>query len=107
MIAVMNRLPVKEGAAGELVEMFATSRGAVQDFPGFVSMEVMRSEEESEVVVITWWESRAAFEEWVHSDSFRKAHGRSGAHLMTGHPKMTTYEVDLRREPGSAGASQT
>ncbi|TCJ16801.1 antibiotic biosynthesis monooxygenase [Rubrobacter taiwanensis] len=106
MIAVMNRLPVREGAAGELVDMFATSRGAVQDFPGFVSMEVMRSEDEREVVVITWWESREAFEKWVESESFRRAHGRSGAHLLTGHPQMTTYAVEVRREPGEKGGGR-
>ena len=103
MIAVMNRLPVKEGATEELLEMFASRQGAVQDFPGFISMQVMSSEEESEVVVITWWQSREAFGDWVHSESFQKAHGRSGAHLMSGRPKMATYEVGLKREPGDAG----
>lgn len=44
MIAVFNRLPVKEGAAGQIVERFANSRGHVQGFPGFVSMEVLSSE---------------------------------------------------------------
>ncbi len=44
MIAIINRLPVKEGAAGEVVERFANSRGNVQGFPGFVSMEVLSSE---------------------------------------------------------------
>jgi len=33
MIAVVNRLPVKEGAADQVVERFANSRGNVQGFP--------------------------------------------------------------------------
>lgn len=49
MIAVFNRLPVKEGAAGQVAGMFADSRGNVQGFPGFASMEVVRSEGEDEV----------------------------------------------------------
>ncbi len=49
----MNSLPVKEGAADEVVERFAGSRGHVQDFPGFVSMEVLISAEEDEVLVVT------------------------------------------------------
>jgi len=53
MIAIFNRLPVKEGAAGQVVERFAKSRGHVQGFPGFVSMEVLRSEVADEVLVIT------------------------------------------------------
>jgi heme-degrading monooxygenase HmoA len=44
MIAVFNRLPVKKGAAGQIVERFANSRGHVRNFPVFVSMEVLSSE---------------------------------------------------------------
>ena len=53
MIAIMNSMPVNEGAADEVVERFSGSRGHVQDFPGFVSMEVMKSVEEDEVLVVT------------------------------------------------------
>ena len=56
MIAVVNSLPVKEGAAGRILERFAESRGHVQRFPGFVSMEVMRSEGDGEVLVVTRWQ---------------------------------------------------
>jgi heme-degrading monooxygenase HmoA len=35
VIAIFNSLPVKEGAADEIVDRFAASRGHVQ---GFVSM---------------------------------------------------------------------
>ena len=40
MIVIFNSLPLREGAADRIVERFAESRGHVQDFPGFVSMEV-------------------------------------------------------------------
>ena len=53
MIAIFNSLPVKEGAADTIVERFAESRGQVQGFPGFVSVEVLRSEGADEVPVIT------------------------------------------------------
>jgi heme-degrading monooxygenase HmoA len=68
MIAVVNSLPVKERAAGRIVERFAESRGHVQRFPGFVSMEVMRSEEDGEVLVVTRWQNRASFDAWVRSE---------------------------------------
>lgn len=98
MIAITNSLPVKEGAADQVVERFAESRGSVQGFPGFVSMEVLRSEDASEVLVVTWWRDRKAFEDWVHSEEFKEAHGRGGAgELLTGHPKMTFYEVAVER----------
>jgi heme-degrading monooxygenase HmoA len=64
MIAVFNRLSVKEGAAGQIVERFANSRGHVRGFPGFVSMEVLSSEGTEgadEVLIITRWQSRGTF----------------------------------------------
>ena len=44
MIAIFNSLPVKEGAADRVVERFRESRGNVQGFPGFISMEVLRAD---------------------------------------------------------------
>ena len=99
MIAIFNSLPVKEGAADRVVERFAESRGHVQDFPGFVSMEVLRSEAGDEVLVVTRWESRDAFDSWVGSDEFKKAHGRSGGgDLLRGHPQMSAYDVAVERD---------
>jgi heme-degrading monooxygenase HmoA len=100
MIAVINRLPVKEGAADEVVERFASSRGFVQEFPGFVSMEVLRSAGDNEVLVITRWRDKDAFDSWVQSDEFKKAHGRGGSDLLRGHPQMSTYDVAVKRELG-------
>jgi heme oxygenase (staphylobilin-producing) len=107
MIAVFNRLPVKKGAAGQIVERFANSRGHVRNFPGFVSMEVLSSEETEgaeEVLVITRWRSRDAFDFWVGSEEFKRAHGRGGGgDLLRGHPQMSTYEVAVERESEPPG----
>jgi heme oxygenase (staphylobilin-producing) len=102
MIAVINRLPVKEGMADQVVERFANGQGFVQDFPGFVSMEVLRSEEADEVLVITRWRDKDAFDSWVHSEAFKMAHGRGGGTgLLRGHPQMSTYDVAVKRDPKS------
>ncbi len=107
MIAVFNHLPVKEGAAAQVVERFANSRGHVQGFPGFVSMEVLSTEGtggEDEVLVVTRWQSRDAFDAWVGSEEFRRAHGKGGGgELLRGHPRMSTYEVAVEREPEPPG----
>jgi heme oxygenase (staphylobilin-producing) len=96
MIAITNSLPVKEGAADEVVSRFAGSRGNVQGFPGFVSMEVLKAEEE--VLVVTRWEDRESFDAWVGSEEFKKAHSRGGTgELLSGHPKMSSYEVAVER----------
>jgi heme-degrading monooxygenase HmoA len=102
MFAVINRLPVKEGAADQVVERFANSRGNVQGFPGFVSMEVLNSEAGDEVLMITRWRDKDAFDSWVGSDAFKRAHGRSGGgDLLRGHPQMSAYEIAVEREPES------
>jgi heme oxygenase (staphylobilin-producing) len=101
VIAIFNSLPVKEGAADEIVDRFAESRGHVQ---GFLSMEVLKSDAEDEVLVVTRWRDRESFEAWVHSDAFSRAHGRSGAGgLLTGHPRMTSYRVAVERAPEASG----
>src|SRR3712207_9009958 len=106
MIAVLNRLPVKEGADDQVVEQFANSRGSVQGFPGFVSMEVLRSEGADEVLVITRWENRDAFDSWVSSDEFKKAHGRGdGGDLLRGHPRMSSDRKSTRLNSSHANIS--
>jgi heme-degrading monooxygenase HmoA len=99
MIAVINRLPVKEGLANQVVERFANGQGFVQNFPGFVSMEVLSSEEADEVLVITRWRDQDAFDSWVHSDAFKKAHGRGGGSgLLREHPQMDNYKIFVKRD---------
>lgn len=106
MIAIFNSLRVKEGAADEIVDRFAESRGNVQGFPGFVSMEVLKSDAEDEVLVVTRWRDRESFEAWVRSDEFRRAHGRGGAGgLLTGHPRMSSYSVAVERAPEASGSA--
>ncbi len=70
MFAVINRLPVKEGAAEQVAGMFANSRGNVQGFPGFISMEVLRAEAGDGALVITPGRDKEAFDAWVHSEDF-------------------------------------
>jgi heme-degrading monooxygenase HmoA len=104
VIAIFNSLPVKEGASGEIVSRFAESRGHVQGFPGFVSMEVLESDAGDEVLVVTRWRDRESFEAWIHSDAFSRAHGRSGTgELLTGHPTMKSYRVAVERAPEASG----
>jgi heme oxygenase (staphylobilin-producing) len=63
-------------------------------------MEILRAQGADEVLVITRWQSKDAFDSWVASDEFRVAHGRSGGgDLLRGHPEMSLYEVAVERKP--------
>ena len=68
VIAIFNGVSVKEGAADRVVGTFRESRGNVQSFPGFISMEVLRAVAGDEVLVVTRWRDRDAFDAWVHSE---------------------------------------
>jgi heme-degrading monooxygenase HmoA len=43
----------------------------------------------------TVWDSRAAFEAWTRSESFRAAHHRAGEHKprYLGHPQFEGFEI--------------
>ena len=70
-------------------------------------MEVLRSEEGEEVLVVTRWRDREAFDSWVASEEFRRAHGGRGeGDLLFAHPEMTFYEVAVERGPGEGALDQ-
>ncbi|MDQ3921830.1 MAG: antibiotic biosynthesis monooxygenase, partial [Actinomycetota bacterium] len=56
------------------------------------------SEGADEVLVITRWQDREAFDLWVRSDEFKMAHRQGGGDLLREHPQMSTYEVAVERE---------
>ena len=56
------------------------------------------------MLVITRWQSRDAFDAWVGSEEFKRAHERGGGgDLLRGHPQMSTYEVAVERESEPPG----
>ncbi|MCR8643048.1 antibiotic biosynthesis monooxygenase [Paenibacillus sp. N1-5-1-14] len=77
MIIVTNTIQVKLGCSSAILERFKVAKG-VQSFEGFVRLDLLRTEgltEYEEIKVNTVWESKAHFEAWVASDSFKAAHG--------------------------------
>lgn len=50
MIAVINRLPAKEGMADQVIERFANDQEFVRVISISISVEVLRAEETDEVV---------------------------------------------------------
>ncbi|WP_298293218.1 antibiotic biosynthesis monooxygenase [Thiomonas sp.] len=72
---VANRVPVRPEFHAAFEERFRQRAGEVEKQPGFVRMEVLRPvDPEAPYVVLTHWESREAFQNWVRSDDFKRAH---------------------------------
>jgi heme oxygenase (mycobilin-producing) len=110
MITVANRIFVKPEFAADFEERFRQRAGLVDRMPGFISNQVLRPVNPGDpYVVLTWWESRDAFEAWTRSDEFREGHARSGTlpkEAFAGPNKLELHEVfldstrpDLEEEP--------
>lgn len=105
MVVVVNTIHVKPGYGELLAERFKTPK-RVHTFPGFVRMELQRTEgteEYEEYKVCTTWESKEAFDAWVQSDSFKHAHSqrqedKAGNEMVIGN-KITIHEILVTHLP--------
>ena len=75
MYIVTNRVPVADGYEEMFEERFRKRAGQVEKNPGFVRMAVLKPEsDDAPYVVMTTWQDKAAFENWVGSEDFKLAH---------------------------------
>ena len=99
MITVMNRISVKPEFAEAFEERFRTRAGLVDQMPGFIRNEVLRPTQDGKpYIVLTYWESREAFEGWTNSEQFKQGHARSGSlprEAFNGHSELEVHEVFL------------
>jgi heme-degrading monooxygenase HmoA len=97
MIVVCNRIPVNPQHAAAFEDRFADRASLVDGMPGFVSFQLLRPQNDGDpYVVMTFWETEAAFRAWTESDEFKEGHARSGSlppETFLGHPKIEMYEV--------------
>lgn len=102
MFVTMNRIFVTPDFAGQFEDNFRNRAKEVDKMPGFIRNAVLRPKgEDQPYVVQTFWESEAAFREWVGSDAFKKGHARSGTLPPEAFAKkgsLETYEVFLDTE---------
>jgi heme-degrading monooxygenase HmoA len=72
---VANRIPVRAAYRDAFEERFRQRASEVEKQPGFIRLEVLRPvQDDGFYVVLTHWENREAFENWVRSDDFKRAH---------------------------------
>ncbi|MFC6592196.1 antibiotic biosynthesis monooxygenase family protein [Deinococcus lacus] len=100
MIAVANRIPVNPELAGAFEERFLNRPGQVEQQPGFVATHLLRPTEPGQpYTVLTYWESREAFEAWRNSPDFKEGH--KGGHTLpegtvTGRNVLEIWDVFSR-----------
>ncbi len=100
MFVVANRIPVASGWEQRFKERFAQRAGQVELQPGFVRMQVLEpTDGDAPYVVLTTWESKAAFEAWVDSEDFRAAHRATlPKEAFAGRPVLERHEVVVAAE---------
>ncbi len=75
MIITMNHLFVASEYEAQFEERFLKRASTIDHVPGFLLNQVLRPTQAGEpYVVLTLWESQAAFENWLQSAAFRQAH---------------------------------
>jgi heme-degrading monooxygenase HmoA len=95
MFVVANRVPVASGWEESFEERFRRRAGQVEKQAGFVRMEILKPvSQETPYVVLTAWESQAAFQAWLGSDDFKAAHRHPlPKEAFIGEGKLEQYEI--------------
>ena len=78
----VSRLRVEEDRVEELVAAFRARAGLVDDFDGFVDLQVWRSDRDpGEVLMVSRWDSREHFKTYMRSHEHQVSHDRIGTGL--------------------------
>ena len=94
MITVANRIYVKPEYAEAFETAFRERAGLVDGMPGFLSNLVLRPVNEGDPYsILTFWESRADFLNWVRSEAFIKGHAQSGTLPRDAYPQPNVLEM--------------
>jgi heme-degrading monooxygenase HmoA len=99
MYVSVSRLRVEAGRSDELVAAFRRRAGLVDSHPGFVDLQVWRSDRDpGEMLMVSRWCDRDAFTAYMRSSDHRVSHDRIGASLkdsiqLQRLEQMQTYEV--------------
>ena len=100
MFIAMNRFRIAPGREHEFVEIWRNRETYLDEVPGFREFNLLRGPATEECTLFashSIWDSRAAFEDWTHSEAFRKAHASAGGAkgLYLGHPQFEGFDVVL------------
>jgi heme-degrading monooxygenase HmoA len=77
MYVSVSRLRVEDDRADDLVAAFRARLGLVDDFEGFVDLQVWRSDRDpGELLMVSRWDTREHFTRYMRSREHRASHDR-------------------------------
>ncbi|MCY4178423.1 MAG: antibiotic biosynthesis monooxygenase [Endozoicomonadaceae bacterium] len=75
MFVVANRIPLKDEWLDAFEERFNACAEYIKQQPGFIQMIMLRPDKANDPhVIMTTWQSKAAFEYWMQSENFKLTH---------------------------------
>ena len=100
MFVAMNRFKITPGFEEGFEKIWRERDSYLSEVPGFKAFNLLKGPVTDEYVLYashSVWESRAAFDAWTESESFRKAHAQASAPKGTylGHPDLELFESVL------------
>ena len=100
MYIAMNRFRIKPGCEQDFIEIWKNRDSHLQDVPGFKSFNLLQGASNDEYTLFSShavWESAQDFENWTHSEAFRKAHANAGSRrdIYMGPPQLECFEAVL------------
>jgi heme-degrading monooxygenase HmoA len=74
---VVSELEIEPRGSETLETAFRDRLGEVDAFPGHVGLQVWKDPRKpGRYMMVTWWESEAAFHSYMRSESHRRSHAR-------------------------------
>jgi heme-degrading monooxygenase HmoA len=104
MIVMMNVLRARPGCGQDVERAFDARERLLSEFEGFAGFELLRRDEDDEYISLTRWESMDAFEQWMSSEHFARAHSKRHRYgeIVRG-TELRRYELLDVEAPAIAG----
>ncbi|HEY8330170.1 antibiotic biosynthesis monooxygenase [Pseudomonas sp. MAP12] len=101
MFLAMNRFKIVRGHEETFIDHWRQRESYLDEVPGFLRFHLLKGPQTEEYTLFSSyseWESAQSFEDWTHSESFRKAHanaGKSPREIYLGPPQLELFDSVL------------
>ncbi|MBN0986607.1 antibiotic biosynthesis monooxygenase family protein [Amphritea pacifica] len=100
MYIAMNRFRIKPGHEQDFIDIWKNRDSHLESVPGFISFNLLQGETKEDHTLMSShavWQDKAAFEGWLKSDAFKKAHANAGTRrdIYLGPPQFEGFETVL------------
>lgn len=98
MFIAMNRFRIKLGHEQDFIDIWKNRDSHLESVPGFISFNLLQGDTTEEYTLMSShavWQDKAAFDDWLKSDAFKKAHANAGGRkdIYMGPPQFEGFEA--------------